>query len=179
MTGGTDRGTVEDMNVPALLGRADPVSGTVRLQHVLPASIGAAWEALTTPAHTITWLGRLTGAPLREGAVVALWHDEHVRSDHHVLQCEPPWALRLTWDFPDEQPSTVLFSLTEAVPGATQLTVLHEGLEDPVSYAADWHRHVEYLDAHLRGTDRSAGDFWDGYQSLLERYHEGATRPRD
>jgi uncharacterized protein YndB with AHSA1/START domain len=172
-------GTVDDMSVPPLLGRADPASGAVQLQHVLPASIGAAWEALTTPAHTITWLGRLTGAPLREGASVALWHDEHVRSDHYVLQCDPPRALRLTWDFPDESPSTVLFSVAEAAPGSTRFTVLHEGLEDPVSYAAGWHRHVEYLDAHLRGTDLSAVDFWDGYQGLVERYQEGVNRPQD
>lgn len=165
--------------MPPLLSRADPANGSVQLQLVLPAPIGAVWEALTTPEHTVAWLGRLTGPPVREGAAVALWHDEHTRSDHRVLQCEPPRVLRLSWDFPDESPSTVLFSLTDPSPGSTHITVLHEGLKDVVSYATGWHRHLEYLDAHLRGADRSVDDFWEGYEDLLERYHEGVTRPRD
>lgn len=165
-----------DRVAEAALGGADLVAGAVRLRYLLPASVERAWAGLTDPDHVVAWLGRLVGGPLRVGHDVEIWHDEDVRSRHTVVLCEPPHRLRMTWDFPGESTSVVLFTLTEAPGAGTRLDVLHEALEDPVSYAAGWHRHLEYLDAHLRGADRPFDDFWDGYDDLVERYRAGAAR---
>lgn len=39
-----------------------------------------------------------------------------------------------------------------------------------VSYAAGWHRHLQYLEAHLRGGDLPLEGFWTGYDRLVELY---------
>ncbi len=61
--------------------------------------------------------------------------------------------------------------------GTATLTVHHEDVEDAVSYAAGWHRHLQYLEAHLRGGDLPVDDFWSGYDDLVELYDEARSRP--
>lgn len=39
-----------------------------------------------------------------------------------------------------------------------------------MSYAAGWHRHLQYLEAHLRGGDLPLEGFWTGYDRLVELY---------
>ncbi len=39
-----------------------------------------------------------------------------------------------------------------------------------VPYAAGWHRHLEFLAAHLDGHDRPWSQFWAGYDDLAARY---------
>jgi uncharacterized protein YndB with AHSA1/START domain len=104
------------------------------------------------------------------GGHFELWHDDDVRSRHAVLQWSPPRLLTLTWDFPEERRSQVAFALAEASSSAATLSVHHQGLDDVVSYAAGWHRHLHYLDAHLRGGDLPIDDFWTGYDDLVQLY---------
>lgn len=144
------------------------------MQLALPGPVDHAWEALTDGEHTICWLGRLDVTTITEGGVFDLWHDEGVRSRHTVLQWRPRHVLALTWDFPDEQPSRVTFTLTAANSATATLTVHHEHLEDPVPYAAGWHRHLQYLEAYLRGGALPMADFWTGYDNLVELYESNA-----
>ena len=59
-------------------------------------------------------------------------------------------------------------------PGATILDRQHDDLDDPAAYAAGWHRHLDFLAAHLAGQDLSFGDFWTGYDALVARYRDPA-----
>lgn len=152
-----------------LYGAADPDSGTVRLTRQLAADRSAVWRALTDAGPLSAWLGRLVGRIDGPGARVHLWHEESVRSGHVVRRWEPEEVLGLTWHFPDEPESRVTFLLSGG-PGTTTLTLDHEGVPEAAAYAAGWHRHLDYLAAHLAGRDRSFDDFWAGYDDLLARY---------
>ncbi|WP_255491720.1 MULTISPECIES: SRPBCC domain-containing protein [unclassified Actinotalea] len=160
---------------PSIDGRADTAHGEVHLEVALPAATSDVWRALTDGEHTVRWLGRLDGV-VAEGVRFDLWHDEHVRSRHAVLQWEPRRLLILTWDFPEERPSRLTVALDEVAPSSTTLTLHHEDLDDAVSYAAGWHRHLEYLHAHLAGDDLPFDDFWTGYDDLVEHYTDRPDR---
>ncbi len=153
-----------------VVGHADKAHGEVRVHVALPARVEDAWQALTDGQHIATWLGRLDDGTVTSGGRFALWHDDDVRSRHTVVQWQPPRLLTLTWDFPEERRSQVSFALLGAGSAATTLTVHHQGLDDPVSYAAGWHRHLEYLEAHLGGGDLPMDDFWTGYDDLVQLY---------
>ncbi len=153
-----------------LLGSAD--GGIVRLTRVLPATTPVVWEALSDGRRLPAWLGRLVGRLDGVGSRVELWHEEAVRSCHTVLRWVPRRVLGLTWEFPDEPDSAVTFELEPGDPDddRTWLRLTHEGLTDPPGYAAGWHRHLDFLDAHLTGTDLRFEDFWTGYDDLVARY---------
>lgn len=153
-----------------IAGHADTARRAARLRGDLPRSVDQVWQALTVGTHTTSWLGRLDVRSITEGSRFDLWHDEDVRSRHTVLHWQPRRLLTLTWDFPEERPSRVSFTLAETTTSGTRLTVHHEDLDDAVSYAAGWHRHLQYLEAHLRGDDLPIGDFWTGYDALVALY---------
>lgn len=101
-----------------------------------------------------------------------------MKSSHVVKRWSPPTLLELTWDFPDETRSRVTFHLDGQVDANTLVTVEHRGLDDPISYAAGWHRHLTYLASHLTGQDLAWESFWDGFDTLADRYRtetEGAS----
>lgn len=132
-----------------------------------------AWAALTSADELSTWMGRIVGPPLGAGSEVDLWHEEVVKSSHVVQRWGPPALLELTWDFPDETPSRVSFNL-DAQGADTLVTVDHQGLDDPVSYAAGWDRHLTYLASHLSGQNLAWSCFWDGFDVLVGLYREGS-----
>ncbi len=136
----------------------------------LPRPVEDVWQALTDRDHTAKWLGRIEVDAVASGGQFDLWHDDEVRSRHAVLQWRPPRLLTLTWDFPEERVSQVAFALAEAGSSAATLSVHHQGLDDAVSYAAGWHRHLHYLEAHLRGGDLPIDDFWTEYDELVQFY---------
>lgn len=160
------------MALAQILGRADVAGRLTQLKTPLVGGTGVVWRALTDPEQAMTWLGRMSPAPSGRGSIFEVWHDDRVRSRHEVLQWQPERSLRITWEFPDETTSDVTFFLEDRGP-QTEVIVCHENLDDPVSYAAGWHRHLEYLDAHLRGNDGDLADFWEGYPDLLARYRMG------
>ena len=162
------------MGVPAIVGRADTARSEVRMQVMLPTPVEQAWHALTDGRRIVSWLGRLDAVAITEGGRFDLWHDQTVRSRHTVTRWRAGRVLTLTWDFPEERTSRETFTLAEESRSTTLLTVHHEDLEDAVSYAAGWHRHLEYLHDHLRGHDLPIDDFWSGYDHLIELYARGA-----
>jgi hypothetical protein len=89
-----------------------------------------------------------------------------------VTRWQPGWVMAMTWDFPDDATSgtsAVSFALA-ARADRTLVRIEHDGLTEPAGYAAGWHRHLEYLAAHLDGTDKPFEDFWDGYDALQAQY---------
>jgi uncharacterized protein YndB with AHSA1/START domain len=150
--------------------RVDLPGRSVDLRRPLAAGADAVWAALSEPRHTAAWLGRMAGAPSGPGARFELWHDDQVRSEHLVLHWDRPHLLQLSWDFPGEDPSLVTFALESPTAHTTSLRIRHEELSDPVSYAAGWHRHLDYLQAHLTGHDLPPQQFWDGFEDLLALY---------
>ena len=148
-------------------GIARPSEGVVRLRVQLPVPTDAAWSALTQPCELGEWLGRVEGK-VAEGEHFVIWHDEETPSQHEVIGWDPGRHLELTWDFPGENVSRVLFGLVPDV-GTTQLVLVHH-VADPISYAAGWHRHLEYLAAHLAAESMDAKDFWTGHDDLVGRY---------
>lgn len=141
----------------------------------LLAPVEQAWLALTDSQRTVSWLGRLDTDGIAEGGRFDLWHDETVRSRHTVTRWQSGHLLSLTWDFPEERTSRVTFTLAEEGPSTSMLTLHHEDLEDAVSYAAGWHRHLQYLHGHLQGDDLPIDDFWSGYDDLVEFYASSAS----
>ena len=81
----------------------------------------------------------------------------------------PPWLLAWTWEFPDEVPSRVQLAV-EHDPAGAVVTLEHEGVDDPVAYAAGWHVHLDFLAAYLQGRPRAFEDFWSDYDELVRRY---------
>lgn len=159
-----------------LLGEIDPNRGSLTLRRRLPAIGREVWVAISTEPHLAEWLGRVADGVPGPDATFAMWHDSSTRSQHNVLTWEPGRTLSFTWDFPEEGTSTVAFDIDDAGDDATLLTLRHSGLVDPARYAAGWHRHLDYLAAHLTGDELPAGWFWDGYDDLVARY---ATTARD
>lgn len=154
------------------LGRADLSGRSVDLRCPLAADADSVWRALSEPRHTAAWLGRMVGAPSGSGSRFELWHDDEVCSEHLVMRWDPPRVLQISWDFPGEDLSQVTFTVDSPAGHLTDtsLRVLHEDVLDPVSYAAGWHRHLDYLKAHLTGQDLPTRRFWDGFDDMLELY---------
>lgn len=157
------------MAAPPLLGNADLAGRSVHLRRDMPSSIVDVWRALTEPGGLERWLGRVDGGWPQPGGRFAIWHDESTCSHHTVTRWVPEVALALTWEFPGEEESHVLFTIQSAG-SDTVLSVMHQGLDDPVNYAAGWHIHLDYLGAHLVDDPQPFALFWDEHEALAIRY---------
>lgn len=141
---------------------------SILLRHTVVADQATVWRALTEPAGLEAWLGRYEGPPLQRGARFRLWHDGTVPSRHEITEWRPTRQLTMTWDFPNEPPSLVRIGL-EPVGTTTTVALGHEGIEDPVSYAAGWHVHLTFLAHFAEGNPRSFEHFWKDYEAQLRR----------
>lgn len=131
------------------------------------------WAHLTGAEGLDAWLAALDGEP-GPGATYGLWHDDLTRSEHTVLDWEPERRLRLTWDFPDEEPSEVSF----LVDGG-RLWIEHRGLTSPASYAAGWRQHARYLVQHLAGHPLAPDAFWDEWDERVAQEQSAWDAQRD
>ncbi|MCZ2830255.1 SRPBCC domain-containing protein [Modestobacter sp. VKM Ac-2986] len=159
------------MRIAGVLGRV----GAEGVDHglTLAAPVDDVWAALVEPDRAAAWLGRLEPGPQRAGDRFAVRHDGTTTSEHTVVTWAPGRRLELTWEFPGEQPSRLAVALAPTAAG-TRLALRHTGLEDPVAYAAGWHRHLEHLGAHLAGAQGPPA--WAGYDELVERYRVVQTK---
>ena len=156
--------------IAGVLGRVDRQA--VELDLTVGTAADEVWAALVEPDRAAAWLGRLAPAPGGVGDRFAVRHDETTTSWHTVLTWEPARRWETTWEFPEERASRLEVVLVASGPG-TRLTLRHTALEDPVSYAAGWHRHLEHLVAHLGGDD--GPPTWAGYDELVDRYRAVQT----
>ncbi len=151
------------------IGAAHLALRRVVLHLAVPADVWGVWRAVSEPAGLAAWLGRLEGPSLGQGVRFTLWHEEQVSSTHEVLVWVPPRLLAWTWGFPGEVPSRVQLVVDHAPTGAV-VTLVHEGVDEPVAYAAGWHVHLDFLAAHLQGCPRAFDGFWSDYEELVRRY---------
>lgn len=166
----TDEGTTEtSSDAPVRTPTGSARHRTARVSVDVLAEPERIWTALVRPMSLATWLGRVVEGNPGPGPGFALEHSGGQRSRHTVRRWERPRRLALTWDFPDEARSSVGFDL-EVLPEGTRITVVHEDLDDPASYAAGWHRHLQYLAAHVDGDALPWEEFWDGYDELRAAY---------
>lgn len=135
----------------------------------IPAEPLTVWNALTRPVDLAAWLGRVVEGRPGPGHTFVIQHDSDLRSRHVVRRWELRSRLGFTWEVEGEERSSVCLDIEE-LDGVCRVSVLHEAVTDPVGYAATWHRHLEFLAAHLDGEGLAFGDFWQGHDDLRTQY---------
>ena len=155
----------------------DPVAGTVLVRGSLPGDRTALWGALTTE-QLGRWLGRPEGLPLRMGARFRLLHDATTTSMHRVYRWRPQRLLGFSWEFPDEDDSSVSFRLSAVAPDRTVLGVEHRGLTDVLGYGAGWQLHLDRLAAHLGGEERDPATFWAEHAARVDELRASGALDR-
>ena len=154
----------------------DPVAGTLLVRAPLAGDRAAVWRALTT-AQLGHWLGRPAGLPLRMGARFTLLHDATTTSSHRVTRWRPQRVLGFSWQFPDEDDSSVTCRLSAVAPDRTVLGVEHRGLSDVLGYGAGWQLHLDRLAALLAGEERDPVTFWAEHAARVEELRASAAVP--
>ncbi len=169
-------------------------ASTVRIERVLPGPMERVWAYLTESDKRGQWLA--TGdMDLRPGGKVAL-HFQHdnlspedgpvserykgMENGHdtggHVIACEPPRLLCMTWAEESGRSSEVTFELTPEE-GQVRLVVTHRRLPDRaqmLSVAGGWHAHLGILIDRLNG--RTPPNFWKTHARLESEYENRLDR---
>ncbi|MGH3386645.1 MAG: SRPBCC family protein [Nocardioidaceae bacterium] len=143
-------------------------SGTVQLNVVLPATAERVWQFLTTPEGLRTWLAEGSIDPQRAHLQFG---DTGDVIDAPVLRWEPPFVLEFEWVGGSSQASGSYVRFELVSDGdVTTLTLTHTKAAGDASgeFAAGWHRHLDLLDARVRGEDPAPNR--PTYDALLERY---------
>lgn len=124
--------TAEDTKIVAL-----------RLATELDAPIGTVWRALTEPAIVARWL-LAGGIGAEPGRRFSLDGDAGIggRIDCEVVESVPPRVLAYLWRLPADERGVVLETLVRftlaPLPGdRTQLDLVHDGFEVPISRPVD------------------------------------------
>jgi uncharacterized protein YndB with AHSA1/START domain len=92
------------------------------------------WAALTEPRHLCRWFGDSAELDLTPGGKAAFGWSEYEATHHAVIELvEPPGFLSYRWARPagaavaPGNSTVVTFTLAEAGPGSTRLTVVETG----------------------------------------------------
>lgn len=137
--------------MPFISRSLDVANGRVIHQWFLKAPIGRVWWGLTDPAALSQWLGTLTEGAFRTGAIVTIQHAEDYSCTSQIVACEPEKLLAMSWNFPDEDVSTLQIKLTSG-DDAVGLVLTHDDLgEEATNYLPGWHTHLTYLEDLLLG----------------------------
>ena len=143
--------------------RACTMDDSLAIEAELPAPVGRAWAALTSPAAVAAWWGgHVRLEPRPGGRLHERWTDERGRAvvtTGVVTRLEPPTLLEMTWSDDDRPGETrVAFALEERAGGRSLLRLEHRGWDAlPAvgrrelieAHAAGWRRHVRSLCEHL------------------------------
>ena len=161
--------------MPLIRQTLDEAAGRVTHEWSFAVTADRLWRGLTEPTALPQWLGTLREGTFNAGETVVVEHAENYPSTSHILECTPQHSLRMTWEFPDENPSELSLRMNSADPTtstgsatpASELTLTHTGLAGLApSYLTGWHTHLLYLEALLLGRPLDMGDFWATYESL-------------
>jgi uncharacterized protein YndB with AHSA1/START domain len=144
-----------------------PHAGVAWISWSFERSPEVVWSALTEPASIAKWLGDAIECDIRPAGVLVVDHGEGYRSRSEVIEAEPPRRLAMTWDFPDEPPSEVAFTLRTSNDG-TVLELAHAVVPQLAdSYRVGWITHLTYLEAVVGGDPLPASQFWKLHATLL------------
>ncbi|WP_104160803.1 SRPBCC domain-containing protein [Arthrobacter sp. ZGTC212] len=144
----------------------DAVAGRVSVCWSLPAASDRVWWGLTSPEALPHWIGTVTTGEMTVGAVVTIRHAEDYSCTSEILGCGPEAWLALTWKFPDEPLSQLCIEVAPEG-SATQLDLIHEGLEDEApGYLSGWQTHLFYLEHLLQGRPLPMEEFWQVHERL-------------
>lgn len=146
----------------------DRVRGRLVVRGGFDVDRARVWQLLTSAEDLPHWLGRPEGLPSRMGARFRIRHDEQTVSTHRVTRWRPYRLLGWSWELPDEDDSSVTFTITPVAAGSV-LTVQHLGLADLPDCAAGWWLHLDRLGAHVRGEPR-ADTCWSEHAVLADRF---------
>ncbi len=101
---------------------------------IIDAPQDRVWAALTEPGHLSQWFGDSAEVDLAPGGKAAFGWSDYQATHHAVIELvEPPGFLSYRWARPAGAAVTpgnstvVTFTLTEAGPGSTRLTVVETG----------------------------------------------------
>jgi uncharacterized protein YndB with AHSA1/START domain len=101
---------------------------------IIDAPQDRVWAALTEPGHLSQWFGDSAEVDLAPGGKAAFGWSDYQATHHAVIELvEPPGFLSYRWARPPGAAVTpgnstvVAFTLTEAGPGSTRLTVVETG----------------------------------------------------
>lgn len=148
------------------------------LTWTLSTCIERTWDLLTEPKRVSTWLGDIIDGEIAAGSSFVIDHGDDVLCRSTVIEFARPRVLRSTWEFPDEPPSVVEWSLV-ATDGGTTLTLAHTLTSDVVdSYRIGWPVHLTYLEAASLGEPLPPAMFWNFHATMtkLAENRKGALR---
>jgi uncharacterized protein YndB with AHSA1/START domain len=130
------------------------MSTDVRIERVLPATVGAVYDAWTRPDLLARWYCPNPRLELTVEADVRVGGEFVVRMGPHVvrgayLEVEPPYRLVFSWawDGAADDPSRVEVRLSEA-PEGTRLLLTHTGFatdEDAANHRDGWEPELDRL----------------------------------
>jgi uncharacterized protein YndB with AHSA1/START domain len=147
-----------------------PHAGAVGISWSFAHSPAVVWAALTEPVSIAQWLGEVVECDMRPGGSLVVDHGEGYRSRSAVLEADPPRRLAMTWEFPDEPPSEVAFTLRASDDG-TVLELVHTlAPEVADAYRVGWITHLTYLEAVGDGEPLPASQFWKLHATLLRGF---------
>lgn len=154
---------------------------TLKIERLLPGPIERVWQYLTNAELRRKWLAAGDMELKTGGAFQLAWRNDELttppgrrpdgfgeehRMNGHILACEPPGLLSITWG----NSGDVTFAL-ETRGAEVQLTITHRRLPNRdvlLMVSAGWHAHVDILVATLKGD--AAAPFWDEWQDLKTEY---------
>lgn len=160
---------------------------TVRIERLLPGPIERVWAWLAESDKRAKWLAAGELEP-REGTTLELrfhhsqlsheatpprWSGAEGHVNHcHVVRCQPPRLLSLSWPEQHGEDSEVSFELISQEQDVL-LVVTHRRLYDPATrndVASGWHAHLGVLMDQLNG--RPPRGFWSAHAAAEKLYEQ-------
>jgi uncharacterized protein YndB with AHSA1/START domain len=156
-----------------LQGALRPEAGrlAVRFERRYPATAAEVWSAITEPERLGRWLAPTT---LLEDGRYEIDFGEGQSTAGEVVECDPPHALVVTWDFPDEPASRVSVEVRPDGDGCV-LVLDHTRLpqNQGAGYGAGWEAYLGRLEAQLAG--ETPPDWDERFGALLPAYRAAAA----
>lgn len=146
---------------------------SVNLVWELGADPTTVWRHLTDVERLPEWLGRrVEGGFVPWGTDLVVDHGDGHLSRSTIMGADEGQNLTMTWEFPDEPPSTVMFVLRagslygQSDDGGTVLRLTHDDLGDlTATYLPGWITHLTFFEASLSGHPLPREMFWRLYET--------------
>jgi uncharacterized protein YndB with AHSA1/START domain len=158
-----------------IVGTLRPVDGTgvVRMEGRYDTDIDDLWSALTEPERLARWIVEVAG-DLQVGGEFSASFTSSWEGVGRIDVCERPNRLLVTMS-PGTADETVIEAELNGDGEQTMLVIEERGLPLDVyaDHGAGWQAHVEDLDTHLAGRERT--DWQARWTELMPSYREQAA----